>query len=201
MIQTIIFDLGGVFVDWNPQYLYRKIFTDESEMHYFLENICTADWNEEQDGGRTIQEATDYLLAKHPEYADNIRAYYERWPEMLGGLISGTVDIFKELKAKKEYNFYALTNWSAETYPIAQEKYEFLSWFDGVVVSGTEKDRKPFASFYQTLLNRYNVNVSEAIFIDDNLRNVHAAEAVGIKTIHFTSPEALRAELNALGIL
>ncbi|MDQ4140721.1 MAG: HAD family phosphatase [Bacteroidota bacterium] len=201
MIRTIIFDLGGVFVDWNPQYLYRKIFSNEAEMHYFLENICTADWNEEQDGGRTIKEATDYLLAKHPEHEDNIRAYYERWPEMLGGVISGTVDIFKELKEKNKYNFYALTNWSAETYPIAQEKFDFLGWFDGVVVSGTEKDRKPFASFYNTLLNRYNVHPSEAIFIDDNLRNVQAAEALGIKTIHFTSPEALRKELKELSIL
>ncbi len=201
MIRTIIFDLGGVFVDWNPQYLYRKIFSNEAEMQYFLENICTADWNEEQDGGRTIKEATDYLLAKHPEHEDNIRAYYERWPEMLGGVISGTVDIFKELKEKNKYNFYALTNWSAETYPIAQEKFDFLGWFDGVVVSGTEKDRKPFASFYNTLLNRYNVHPSEAIFIDDNLRNVQAAEALGIKTIHFTSPEALRKELKELSIL
>ncbi|PSR52129.1 HAD family hydrolase [Adhaeribacter arboris] len=201
MIRTIIFDLGGVFIDWNPQYLYRKIFSNEEEMTYFLENICTPDWNEEQDGGRTIQEATDYLLAKHPEHADNIRVYYERWSEMLGGVIAGTVAIFKELKEKNKYNFYALTNWSAETYPIAQEKYDFLGWFDGVVVSGTEKDRKPFASFYQTLLNRYQVNPSEAIFIDDNQRNVHAAESLGIKSIPFTSPEALRQELNELNIL
>ncbi|MDQ3292260.1 MAG: HAD family phosphatase [Bacteroidota bacterium] len=201
MIQTIIFDLGGVFVDWNPHYLYRKIFNDEAEMHYFLENVCTADWNEEQDGGRTIKEATDFLLATYPEHEANIRAYYERWPEMLGGVITGTVDIFKELKEKNKYKFYALTNWSAETYPMAVERFDFLGWFDGVVVSGTEKDRKPFASFYQTLLNRYNVDPSEAIFIDDNLRNVHAAEELGIKTIPFTSPEALRKELQELGIL
>ncbi len=201
MIQTIIFDLGGVLIDWNPEYLYRKLFTNEPEMRHFLENICTPDWNEEQDGGRTIQDATNYLLAKHPEHAENIRAFYGRWPEMLGGTIAGTVAIFKELKETGKYKFYALTNWSAETFPVAQQQYDFLGWFDGIVVSGTEKDRKPFASFYQTLLNRYNVQPEEAIFIDDNLRNVRAAEALGITSIRFISPEALREELQAQGIL
>ncbi|QNF32172.1 HAD family phosphatase [Adhaeribacter swui] len=201
MIQTIIFDLGGVLIDWNPEYLYRKLFTDETEMRHFLANVCTPDWNEEQDGGRTIQEATDYLLAKHPKHEANIRAYYERWPEMLGGAIAGTVDIFKELKETGKYKFYALTNWSAETFPIALQQFDFLGWFDGVVVSGTEKDRKPFASFYQTLLNRYDVKPEESIFIDDNLRNVRAAEALGITSIAFTSPEALREELQAQELL
>ena len=201
MIQTIIFDLGAVLIDWNPQYLYRQLFTEEAEMHHFLENICTPAWNEEQDGGRSLQEATDLLLTQHPDHGEQIRAFYGRWPEMLGGPITGTVEIFKELKASGKYKCYALTNWSAETYPIAVERYNFLNWFDGVVVSGTEKDRKPFPSFYQTLLNRYQVNPAEALFIDDNLRNVKAAEALGIQSIHFTSPEALRDELVNRGIL
>lgn len=201
MIQTIIFDLGGVLIDWNPEYLYRKLFANEPEMRHFLENVCTPDWNEEQDGGRTIQDATNYLLAKHPEHEENIRAFYGRWPEMLGGPIADTIEIFKELKETGKYKFYALTNWSAETFPVAQQQYDFLGWFDGVVVSGTEKDRKPFASFYQTLLNRYSVKPEEAIFIDDNLRNVRAAEALGIASIRFTSPKALREELNTQGIL
>ncbi len=201
MIQTIIFDLGAVLIDWNPHYLYRQLFTEEAEMHHFLENICTPAWNEEQDGGRSIQEATEILLTQYPDHAENIRAFYGRWPEMLGGPITGTVEIFKELKASGKYKCYALTNWSAETYPIAVERYDFLNWFDGVVVSGTEKDRKPFPSFYQTLLSRYQVNPAEALFIDDNLRNVKAAEALGIQSIHFTSPEALRAELVSRGIL
>ena len=201
MIKTIIFDLGGVLIDWNPEYLYRKLFTDEAEMRHFLQNICTPDWNEEQDGGRSLQEATDYLLARYPDHADNIQAFYGRWPEMLGGAISGTVEIFKELKATGKYNFYALTNWSAETYPIATERFEFLGWFDGVVVSGEEKDRKPFATFYQTLLKRFNVNPSEAIFIDDNLRNIQAAEVLGITSIPFTTPEALRMKLKEMEVL
>lgn len=201
MIKTIIFDLGGVLIDWNPEYLYRKLFTNESEMKHFLQNVCTPDWNEEQDGGRSLQDATDYLLASHPDHADNIKAFYGRWSEMLGGPIPGTVEIFKELKATNNFNFYALTNWSAETFPVALEQFDFLNWFDGIVVSGTEKDRKPFASFYQTLLNRYQVNPSEAVFIDDNLRNVNAAEALGIKSIRFTSPEDLREQLKKYQIL
>lgn len=201
MIKTVIFDLGAVLIDWNPHHLYRKLFNDESKMLHFLEHICTPHWNEEQDAGRPLHEGTDLLVKQFPEHETNIRAFYGRWDEMLGGPISGTVDILQEIKASEKYNVYALTNWSAETFPIAQERYEFLNWFDGIVVSGTEKDRKPFASFYHTLLNRYSVHPSDAIFIDDNLRNVKAAEELGIASIHYTSPESLRAALQAKGIL
>jgi 2-haloacid dehalogenase len=201
MIRTIIFDLGAVLIDWNPHYLYRKIFTEEEKMLHFLETVCTSDWNEEQDAGRSLQEATEQLVAKFPEHEENIRHYYGRWPEMLGGAIEGTVAIFRELKAKEQYNFYALTNWSAETFPLALERFDFLQWFDGIVVSGTEKNRKPFASFYQVLLDRYQVHPSEALFIDDNLRNIRAAEQLGITSVHFTSPEQLRDVLREQGIL
>ena len=200
MINTIIFDLGAVLIDWNPRYLYRKIFQNEDEMHHFLENICTGEWNEEQDGGRSVQEATDFLIISFPEHEANIRAYYERWEEMLGGPIAGTLEIFKALKQSQQYRLYALTNWSAETWPIALERYDFLDWFDGVVVSGTEKDRKPFASFYQTLLDRYQVNPRETLFIDDNLRNIHAAEQLGIHGIHFSTPGHLREKLQEHGV-
>lgn len=201
MTKTIIFDLGAVLIDWNPHYLYRKIFDKEAEMLHFLENICTPDWNEAQDAGRSLEEATEMLVAKHPEQEENIRAFYGRWNEMLGGTIEGTVDIFRELKESQKYKLYALTNWSAETFPVAQERYDFLGWFDGIVVSGTEKDRKPFESFYNTLLNRYQINPEDAVFIDDNLRNIKAAEKLGIDSIHFTSPEALREELEKKEIL
>ncbi|RIJ37646.1 HAD family hydrolase [Pontibacter oryzae] len=201
MIKTVIFDLGAVLIDWNPHHLYHKLFDDEAEMHHFLENICTPDWNEEQDAGRPLREATNMLVERFPEHETNVKAFYGRWDEMLGGPINGTVDILKEIKASEKYNLYALTNWSAETFPIAQERYSFLNWFDGIVVSGTEKDRKPFASFYHTLLNRYSVHPSEAVFIDDNLRNIKAAEALGITSIHFTSPENLRIALQEMGVL
>lgn len=200
MITTIIFDLGGVLIDWNPEYLYRKVFKDESEMKHFLEKVCTPEWNEEQDAGRTLAEATDFLLKEYPEHEENIRLYYNRWQEMLAGAIEGTVEIFEKLKKTKRFKIYALTNWSAETFPIALEKYQFLSWFDGVVVSGTEKKRKPFPEFYQILLDRYQVKAEETIFIDDNVRNVDAAKQVGLDAIHFRTPEQLNEELLNRGI-
>lgn len=200
MITTIIFDLGGVLIDWDPKYLYRKIFKDESEMNHFLEKVCTPEWNEEQDAGRTIKEATEILIQQYSGHAENIRAYYERWEEMLGGAIEDTVEIFRKLKESKKFKIYALTNWSAETFPNALERYEFLRWFDGVVVSGTEKKRKPFAKFYQILLDRYNVKAEEAIFIDDNIRNVDAAKQLGLDAIRFKTPELLGRELLARGI-
>ncbi|RYY35950.1 MAG: HAD family phosphatase [Sphingobacteriaceae bacterium] len=201
MINTIIFDLGAVLIDWNPQYLYRKIFNDEQEMQTFLSTICTPDWNEEQDGGRSLKDGTDYLVTKFPDQAENIRAFYGRWEEMLGGAIEETVEIFRQLKDSGKYKIYALTNWSAETFTIAQAKYDFLGWFDGIVVSGTERTRKPFPEFYQILLDRYNVKPEEALFIDDNQRNVTAAEALGINAVHFTSAADLAKELDARNLL
>jgi len=201
MINTIIFDLGAVLIDWNPHYMYRSIFTDEQEMKDFLANVTTSDWNEEQDAGRSLAEGTELLVQQHPHHEDNIRAFYGRWIEMLGDAFEGTVEVFKELKASGKYKIYALTNWSAETFPMAQERFEFLSWFDGIVVSGTEKMRKPAPEFYQILLDRYNVNPQEALFIDDNYRNILAAEKMGINSIHFTSPGQLRQELLAKEII
>ncbi|MDO6390729.1 HAD family phosphatase [Pontibacter sp. BT731] len=198
---TIIWDLGAVLIDWNPHYLYRRIFDDGAEMHHFLENVCTFDWNEEQDGGRTIQEANDYLIARHPEHEAHIKAYYGRWEEMLGGPIHASVEILRVMKSRGEHKLYALTNWSAELFPIALERYDFLGWFDGIVVSGTENDRKPNHSFYHTLLNRYELQPDEVLFIDDNLRNIKAAEQLGIESIHFTSPEDLKERLEKMGVL
>ena len=201
MINTIIFDLGAVLIDWNPQYLYRKLFREESEIDYFLANICTPDWNEEQDAGQLLQVATDALVKQFPEHEINIRAFYGRWKEMLGGPIDGTVEIFRKLKQSEKYKIYALTNWSAETFPVALERYEFLQWFDGIVVSGTEMMRKPNPDFYQILLDRYNVKAEEALFIDDNLRNVKAASIMGINSIHFVSPDQLEQELEQREIM
>ncbi len=190
-ITTIIFDLGGVLIDWNPRYVYRQIFDTEEKIDWFFENICTNEWNENQDAGRSLKEATEELVAKYPEYEKEVRAYYDRWEEMLGGPISETVEILRSLKETKKYKMYALTNWSAETFPVALKRYGFLNWFDGIVMSGEERTRKPFPEIYQVLLNRFEVTNSEAVFIDDNLRNIKGAEAMGIAGIHFQSPQQL----------
>ena len=191
-ITTVIFDLGGVLIDWNPKYVFDDNYFDSPEKRdYFFNHICTSDWNEEQDAGRSIVEATLELIEKFPEWEQPIRDFYGRWTDMLGGPITGTVEIFRQLKKAGNYKTYALTNWQAGLFDIALVRYNFLHWFDGRVVSGEEKMRKPFPEFYNVLLNRYNVKASEALFIDDNLRNVNAAEELGIKSIHFQSPEQL----------
>ena len=195
-INTIIFDLGGVLIDWNPLYVFHDQYFDSIEKrNFFFENICTSDWNENQDAGYPIAKATEERVALFPEWEKPIRDFYGRWIEMLGGPIQETVDIFSHLKQNPDLKFYALTNWSAETFPIALERFDFLQWFDGRVVSGEEGMRKPFPEFYQLLLNRYNIRAEEALFIDDNLRNVKAAEAMEIKGIHYMSFSHLKNEL------
>jgi 2-haloacid dehalogenase len=200
-INTIIFDLGGVLIDWNPAYVFDKLITDEAKRTRFFAEICTSEWNEEQDAGRSLKEATEMLVDQYPEWQEYIEAYYGRWEEMLGGPIEETVAIFRALKESGQYKFYALTNWSAELFPVALNKYDFLHWFDGRLVSGEEKMRKPFPQFYQLLLDRFNIKKEEAIFIDDNLRNAEAAQAFGIETIRFTTPAELREALTRKGIL
>lgn len=201
-INTIIFDLGNVLVDWNPNHVFDdKYFDSPEKKEFFFKNICTADWNEEQDAGRSIVEATQLLVKQHPDWEQPIRDYYGRWTEMLKAPIPGTVQLFKELKESGKYKIYALTNWQSGLFDIALVRYNFLHWFDGRVVSGDEKTRKPFHKFYQILLDRYNVDPKKALFIDDSLRNIKAAEEMGINAIHFKSPELLRKELEERGIL
>lgn len=199
-IDAIIFDLGGVLIDWNPDYVFDGLL-DAEKKKYFFEHICTADWNEEQDAGRSIKDATETLVAKHPDWKEYIEAYYGRWQQMLGGPIHDTVEIFRELKQSGKYKLYALTNWSAELFPIALELYEFLHWFDGRVVSGEEKMRKPFPEFYQLILDRFNLTPEETLFIDDNLRNVQAAKDMGIQCIRFETAGQLKTELKRQDIL
>lgn len=195
-IDTIIFDLGGVLIDWNPRYVFDdNYFESEEKRAYFFSHICTNDWNEEQDAGRSIVTATQELVQKFPEWEPAIRDYYGRWTDMLKSSIPDTVEIFRALRQSDRYKIYALTNWQAGLFDIALVRYDFLHWFDGRVVSGEEKTRKPFPEFYQRLLNRYEVNPAKAVFIDDNLRNVKAAQELGIDSIHFQSPAQLQQEL------
>lgn len=201
MIRSVVFDLGGVLIDWNPRYLYRKVFAgDDAAMEHFLTHVCNNAWNLAQDGGRTWAEAIDVLSAEHPQHRPLISAYRERWDEMLNGPIDGTVDVLAELR-DKDVPIYALTNWSAETFPIAKARYEFLGWFRDILVSGEEKLIKPDRRIFDLLLSRNGLAAAESVFIDDALHNVAGAEAAGMSALHFQSSEKLRADLASLGLL
>jgi 2-haloacid dehalogenase len=201
-INTIIFDLGGVLIDWNPRYVFDDDYFDTIEKRdYFLKNICTDAWNENQDAGYPIAKATEERIAMFPEWEKAIRDYYGRWTKMLHGPINETVDIFRMLKRNSGLKIYALTNWSIETFPVALERFDFLLWFDGRVVSGEEKTRKPFPEFYQLLLDRYRVKPGEALLIDDNPRNLKAGESLGIRGIQFTNAEDLKKQLKDLHLI
>ena len=200
-INTIIFDLGGVLIDWNPEYVYLDIFEgDKKKMQWFFDKICTVEWNENQDAGYPLAKDTENRIKLFPEHEDLIRMYYGRWEEMLGESISETVTVLKKLINNPNYRIVALTNWSAETFPVALKKFTFLHWFEGIVVSGTEKTRKPFTDIYQITLDRFKIHPKKAVFIDDNLKNIEGAKALGINGIHFSNSEQLTTELNSYGI-
>ena len=200
--KNIIFDLGGVLIDWNPEYVYLKEFNnDRKEMKWFFDNVCTFDWNENQDAGYPLKKATEERVRLFPQYENLIRIYYGRWEEMLGGPINKSVNILRRIKKKNELNVFALTNWSAETFPTALKKFDFLSLFEGIIVSGEEKTRKPFEKIYQITIDRFKIDPTESVFIDDNLRNVKAAEKLNIKGIHFKNSDKLEIELRNLKIL
>lgn len=200
-IKNIVFDLGGVLVDWNPRYLYRKIFSSEHEMEKFLAEICTQEWNEQQDAGRPFAEAEKELIQRHPSYEKQIRMYRARWVEMLGGPILPTVEILNDLLAAKKHRLFALTNWSHETFPMAKSLYPFLQSFEGILVSGEVKLKKPDPLIFQMLCQHHKINAEESIFIDDVLKNVKAAEALGFHVMQFINSDKLRQDLMSLKIL
>jgi 2-haloacid dehalogenase len=191
---AVVFDLGGVLVDWNPRYLYRKLLPSEGEVEHFLAEVTTSAWNLEQDRGRTWAEAVATLSARFPEHAELITAYDERWQETIGGQIDGSVEILAELR-DAGIALYALTNWSAEKFPIARERFEWLSWFKGIVVSGEERLVKPDPRIFRLLSDRYGIELQGAVYIDDNPPNVVAASELGMTALHFTGPAELRAAL------
>jgi 2-haloacid dehalogenase len=196
-----IFDLGGVLLDWNPRHLYRKLFDgDEAAMEQFLATVCTTEWNERQDAGRSFAEATRELLPRHADKIELIEAFGKRSGEMIAGAIDGTVDVLVELKARG-VPIYAITNWSAETFPPQRQRFAFLSWFDGIVVSGMEGVMKPDPRIFQILCERHRIAPESAVFIDDVAANAAAASALGMHGIHFRSADQLRRELVAVGLL
>ena len=200
MIEVVVFDLGGVLVDWNPRYLFRKLFDDDAAMERFLSEVCSPEWNTRQDAGRPWRTAIAELTAQHPDQAAMITAYRQRWPEMLGGDIPETVELLKELK-QHGLRLYALTNWSHETFSLARSRFAFLEWFEGIVVSGEERLVKPDPAIFQRLLTRYDISPSRAVYIDDSPRNVAAAAGVGLQALQFVSVDQLRHDLIALGLL
>jgi 2-haloacid dehalogenase len=198
--KAIVFDLGAVLIDWDPRHMYRKLIDDEAVMEEFLSEIATLRWNSYHDAGRLWSDGVAMLSAIYPEYTDWIAAYKDRWEEMLNGPIEGTVAILRELK-DLGVEVHALTNWSAETFPIARERYDFLDWFEHIVVSGHERMKKPEPRIYRLLLERIGRKAEECVFIDDSSANVAAAADLGFAVIHFSSPEQLRNALTALGVL
>ncbi|GGD10398.1 HAD family hydrolase [Hyunsoonleella pacifica] len=200
-IDTIIFDLGGVLIDWNPEYVFLEAFNGNREkMQWFLDNVCTMSWNENQDAGYPITKATEDLVEKFPDYEQYIRMYYGDWENMLSGPIQGTVDILEYLLRLKSYKIVALTNWSAETFPIAQKHFDFLNWFEGIVVSGEEKTRKPYNDIFEITLKRFNIEAETSIFIDDNAKNIETANKLGINGIQFSTPKQLISDLKNYNI-
>ncbi|MCD7058863.1 HAD family hydrolase [Pelagibacterium xiamenense] len=194
-----VFDLGGVFVDWNPLYLFRKLFETEEEAVWFHENICTLDWNLEFDAGDVYSEGVAKLITRFPRYWREIQAYDQRWKETIGGLIQGTIDIHEELIAA-EIPTFAITNFSWEKWVSVLPDWPFLEKFDGVVVSGLERMVKPDLRIYRVFCERYGLAPDACVFIDDNEANVIAARKFGMEAVHFTTPEALRAELVSYGL-
>lgn len=199
-ITTVVFDLGGVLIDWNPRYLYRKIFDDESKIDWFLENICTRPWHEQQDAGGSTRDATSTLAKQHPDYASQIEAFYDRFDEMLGGPVFGTVEVLRALKAQNT-PVYALSNWPAETFPDGTPPYDFLKWFNGLVVSGYERVMKPEPGIFDILCDRHELSPETCLFIDDVAHNIEAAAKLGFHVHHFTAAKTLGLALQELGLL
>ena len=200
-IDAVVFDLGGVLIDWNPRHLYRKLFPgDEAAMEAFLATVVNDEWNVQQDAGRLFAEAVAEASARHPRHAALIDAFHSRWEEMLAGPIHDSVALLDGLR-RRGVPLYALTNWSRETFPIARARFDFLTWFRGIVVSGEERLIKPDPAIFRCLLERYGLEASTTLFIDDSGKNTDAARGLGFQVHHFRSPETLCAALDGYGLL
>lgn len=200
-IKAIIFDFGGVLLDWNPRYLYQRFFPNRPQaMEDFLTEIHFQEWNAQQDKGRLFAEGIAELSAQFPQYAHLIQAYYDHWEDSITGPISGTVDILKELK-RDGYCIYGLSNWSAETFPRARHVYPFFDWFDDILLSGNIKINKPDPAIFNLLLEKIHHQAPECLLIDDSRANIDTANELGFVTIHFKSPEQLQKELQRLNLL
>lgn len=196
---TVVFDVGNVLIRWDPLLVYREMIPDDEKRAWFMQNVCTAAWNLEQDRGRSWEEAVALLVASHPEWESQIRAYDERWHEAVPGIIEDSVAVLAELKQRGE-KVYAITNFSREKWAECLIRFPFLQSFDGVVVSAHERVIKPDPAIYEILLQRYGLSAPDCIFIDDSAKNIEAARGVGMKAVHFVEPINLRSELAGHGV-
>ena len=197
MIKNIIFDFGGVLLDWNPHYLYDPYFGDVEKAEWFLTNICTYPWNAQHDAGKPVAEGTTELVAQYPEWEKEIRMYYSEFEKMLSGQIADMEEYIKELKGRG-FRIYGLSNWSVETFAMIRPKYPILDLMEDMVISGKEKVMKPDAKIYQIALSRFGIKPEESVFIDDNVNNIIGCEAAGIHGIVFKDAGQLRSDLEKL---
>ena len=198
---SILFDLGGVLVDWNPRYLYRPLFgADEAALEDFLTRVCPPEWNLEMDAGRPFAEAVAERQRLFPEYAERIALWHSGWPQMLRDEIPETVALLATLRSRG-HRLLALTNWSAETFPIARSRFAFLEWFEDIVVSGEVRLAKPDPRIFELTIRRTGIDPSRTLYIDDSAHNIAAARIMGFHTHHFVDPAALRTDLTQAGLL
>ena len=197
---AVVFDLGGVLLDWNPRYLYRKLIDDDAELERFLGEVCTMEWHAAHDLGGPVAESSATLAAAHPEYTELINAWGERSEEMIAGPIEGSVEILEEL-IQKGVRCYALTNMERETYPLRLRRFPFMGWFAGTVVSSHEGVAKPDSEIFRRLLDRFGLEAARTVMIDDSPPNIDTAASLGMTAVRFTSPIALRAALSRLRLL
>jgi 2-haloacid dehalogenase len=199
-VEAVVFDLGGVLLDWDPRHLYRKLFADEAEMELFLAEICSPAWHAPHDRGVSTAASCAELASRHPEFSELIWAWSRRSEEMIGGVDAGSVEVVRAVR-ETGLPCYALTNMEAETYPLRLRRFPFLGWFDGTVVSGREGVAKPEPAIFRRLLDRFALTPNTTSMIDDTKENLETASKLGIQTVLFRSSRQLRAELEAVGVL
>ena len=192
-----LFDLGGVFFDWDPKNFFKDKFDNQSEMNFFLDNICNNDWNLQQDKGRLIIDAENDLISKFPNYEEKIKMYYPNHRKMIKGIFHESIELLYELK-KKNYSCYILSNWSSETFEGMTDEYNFLKDFDGMIISGDIKLVKPDKKIFELAIDKFNLTPNETIFIDDRIENINSAQNLNFKTVHLTDPKRIKAKINEL---
>ena len=190
-----LFDLGGVFFDWDPKFFFTKIISDKDEMDFFLTKVCNDEWNLAQDSGRSIEDGEKDIIRKFPQYENLIKLYYPNHRKMIKGTFQTSIDILMKLK-QDNYECFVLSNWSAETFVDIPQEFKFMKNFDGLLISGEDKLVKPDPKIYLLAMDRFNLDPQNTVFIDDKLININAAKALGFKTIHLTNPNIIEEEVN-----